>query len=247
MTTATVPAAPAAAPARTHPHPRARGWIPASDIDWLEGLRAEHERAIEVRLETRAAVPALEHRGAELRVEHAALVAEAALAGVDPPPFPGRLGEDYERVQREKATADADAAEVALGGLIARVRAAISEHRLGDEWKAATTGEDGSSPALREFECQWNWPSNAVRDIAAERAAADAEVKAATEALQRLMDGAQGDLAEWGTAVAAAEAAGEPRPAERRDEGLIVRSDAQERLERAIAARNHLSLRVAAV
>src|SRR5690349_23846636 len=97
MTTATIPAPPDAPPARLNP--RGRGWIPASDIDWLEQLRDEHERAVEACRQTLDAIPALERRVAALRAKYDAQVVEAAVADVDPPAFPGRLGEDYQRVQ----------------------------------------------------------------------------------------------------------------------------------------------------
>lgn len=229
-------------------HPQSSGWVPESDLLWLEELREEHERAVAERRSTVEAVADLERRQTALRAEYDEAVAEAARADVDPPPFPGRLEPRYEQIQTAAAADARDEAAAALDAVILRVRDAVGKHRSTEGWAAATAVEEGApadSPGmlLRAFGAQWSWPkpgpSSEERRGALE--AAEAEIEAATVEYRRLSDEANAQLASWRERVRDAEAAGKDRPPQPDlTDDLLKRSHAETRLQRAFAERDRL-------
>lgn len=231
----------------TQSNPMAAGWIPQSPLEWLEELRDEHERLATARRFAAMATAKVRRAQADLRAEHDSAVAEAARAGADPPPLPGRLDPAYMTAQLE-AAADAEAAALAeLKDCVARVGRAVGQYRRGDEWRAvATVGDDAGrndprvavAARLRAFEAHWTWPVPREPGPSLEEVAA--EVAAATAELGRLTDEADARIVAWRVELEAATAAGAERPPfpDLYDDSMIKRTHAETRLQRALAARD---------
>lgn len=96
------------------------GYVPRTDLEWLEPLRTRHEQ-LAARLASASRGPN------EARTQHAARVAAwraevraAAWAGVDPPAWTARLGDDW-RAGR------VDAAEAAIASIVGEIFEVLRE------------------------------------------------------------------------------------------------------------------------
>jgi hypothetical protein len=86
------------------------GWLPESQLAWVEELRVEHERRVELRDRFMAAYDGLEGHWAAVQVDYRAAVRAALAAGEQIPALPDVLQPEQQRiVLEESAAALADA------------------------------------------------------------------------------------------------------------------------------------------
>jgi len=95
-------------------HPLRAGWLPETELDWLEGLRVEHELLVAARDRLAAAAAGFEERCAAVEAEYRRVVRGAVERAGRAPLPPAVLIVEAREIEREETAAAAEEAARAV-------------------------------------------------------------------------------------------------------------------------------------